>query len=52
MNKELNQEIMVRSKLRNKFLKPKTEENSLRMLSSATIVKSSYNKNSDSTLKS
>ena len=27
MDKELNQVIMVRSKLRNKFLKLKTEEN-------------------------
>ena len=29
MGKELNQAIMVRSKLRNKFLKLKTEENRL-----------------------
>ena len=29
MDKELNQAIMVRSKLRNKFLKLKTEEKSL-----------------------
>ena len=29
MDKELNQAIMVRSKLRNKFLKLKTEKNSL-----------------------
>ena len=29
MDKELNQAIMVRSKLRNKFLKLKTEENRL-----------------------
>ena len=29
MNKELNQAIMVRCKLRNKFLKLKTEENRL-----------------------
>ena len=29
MDRELNQAIMVRSKLRNKFLKPKTEENRL-----------------------
>ena len=29
MNKELNQAIMVRSKLRNKFLKLETEENRL-----------------------
>ena len=39
MDKELNQAIMVRSKLRNKFLKLKTEENRLAYLrSSATIV--------------
>ena len=38
MDKEINQAIMVRSKLCNKFLKLKTEENSLRMLSSATIA--------------
>ena len=38
-DKELNEAIMVRSKLRNKFLKLKTEENRLAYLrSSATIV--------------
>ena len=29
MDKEINQAIMIRSKLRNKFLKLKTEENRL-----------------------
>ena len=46
MDKELNQAIMVRSKLRKKFLKIKTEENRL-----VTAKKGYYSKKRDNTLK-
>ena len=51
MDKELNQAIMVRSKLRNKFLKLKTEENRLAYAKQRHYVLSYYNKKSDNTLK-
>ena len=38
MDQERNQTIMARSKFCNKFLKLKTEENGLHILSSATIL--------------
>ena len=51
MDKELNQAIMVRSKLRNKFLKLKTEENRLAYAQQCNYCVKYYNKKSDNTLK-
>ena len=48
MDKELNQAIIVRSKLRNEFLKLKTQEKGLHMLS---FPQNYYSKKSNSTLK-
>ena len=48
MDKELNQAIIVRSKLRNEFLKLKTQEKGLHMLS---IPQNYHSKKSNSTLK-
>ena len=51
MDRELNQAIMVRSKLRNKFLKLKTEENRLAYAKQCNYYVKHCNKKSDNTLK-
>ena len=52
MDKERNQTIMVRSKLRNSFVNHKTKETGLQMNSRVTIVLNCYGEINDSTLTS
>ena len=51
MDKELHQAIMVRSKLRNKFLKLKTEENRLAYAKQHNYCVKLLQQKSDNTLK-
>ena len=51
MDRELNQAIMVRSKLRNKFLKLKTEENRLAYAKQLNFCVKLLKQKSDNTLK-